>query len=118
MPSTLIPGLPKDCVCVWGEWSRPRPCVAPTYLPHLLAQAPEYDVPKGVRGSLLNVPPGVPLLVRKGLRPTGLVPVLLACVAAGAHHLPRRAPTSCPCTIPVVTASIAPPKPKTMGVLC
>lgn len=61
-----------------------------TNLSHLLAQALENNVTKGVRWHLLDMFFGVPILALQSVGPGGLLQVLLACVSALTHHLPAK----------------------------
>lgn len=85
--------VPPPWVTTRGLWSTLSDGAMKTHLSHLLAQARENNVAKGVRGHLLDVLFRVPLILG-GTGPDGLLPVLLTCVATLAYHLPAKTPRS------------------------
>ena len=62
-----------------------------TNLSHFLARVCEDNVTEGICWHLCDMLFRVPLLVLEGVRPRGLLQVLLTWVAALTHHLPAKA---------------------------
>ena len=65
--------------------------VMETNLSHFLARVCEDNVTEGICWHLCDMLFRVPLLVLEGVRPRGLLQVLLTWVAALTHHLPAKA---------------------------